>query len=168
MTVDAGAAAASMSEERKYVWDYFQLHSSQRIASFNFYITLATAILAALGAILQQGPNLPGVAAVLGALLVLFSFVFWKMDQRNSRLIKNAEAALKYFEEQSAADKTSPTIPLINVFQRDEELVRERRSRPSIFFWRNHLSYTDCFNLVFFTFGLLGLLGTVLAIVRFF
>lgn len=167
MTVDAGEAA-KMSEERKYVWDYFQLHSSQRIASFNFYITLATAILAALGAILQQSANLLGVAAVLGVVLVLFSFVFWKMDQRNTGLIKNAEAALKYFEEQATADSSSPTIPLTNLFQRDEHLVRERRSRQSIFFWRNHFSYTDCFNLVFFTFGLLGALGTVLALIRFF
>ncbi|HEY0733400.1 MAG TPA: hypothetical protein VGD69_00715 [Herpetosiphonaceae bacterium] len=166
MTVDA-SEAARLSEDRKYVWDYFQLHSSQRIASFNFYITLATAILAALGAILQQGANLLGVAAVLGVVLVLFSFVFWKMDQRNTGLIKNAEAALKYFEEQTA-DSSSPTIPIINLFQRDEHLVHERRSRPSIFFWRNHFSYTDCFNLVFFTFGLLGALGAVLAIARLF
>lgn len=168
MAVRANESEERIREERKYIWDYFQLHSSQRIASFNFYITLATALLAALGAILQPGANLPGVAAVLGVVLVLFSFVFWKMDQRNTGLIKNAEAALKYFEEQATADSASPTIPIINVFQRDEELVRERRSRPSIFFWRNHFSYTDCFNLVFFTFGLLGLLGTVLAIIRLF
>jgi hypothetical protein len=166
MTVDVSAAASNISEERKYVWDYFQLHSSQRIASFNFYITLATAILAAIGAILQQSANILGVAAVLGVVLVLFSFVFWKLDQRNKALIKNAEAALKYLEEQSAAHETSPTIPLMSLFRRDEHAIRERRARPSIFFWRNHFSYTDCFNLVFCTFGLLGLLGTAVAIIR--
>lgn len=166
MAVSANESEAWIREERKYAWDYFQLHSSQRIASFNFYITLATAILAAIGAILQQSTNLLGVAAVLGVVLVLFSFVFWKLDQRNKVLVKNAEVALKYFEEQSAADSTSPTIPLTSLFRRDEQLVRERRSRPSILFWRNHFSYSDCFNLVFFVCGLLGFLGAGLAIIR--
>jgi len=168
MAVSANESAEWLREERKYAWDYFQLHSSQRIASFNFYITLATAIVAAIGTILQQSTNLLGAAAVLGVVLVLFSFVFWKMDQRNKTLIKNAEAALKYVEEQASADATSPTIPLMSLFRRDEHAVRERKARSSIFFWRNHFSYTDCFNLVFFTFGLLGLLGTVVAIVRLF
>lgn len=166
MAVSANESVEWLGEERKYAWDYFQLHSSQRIASFNFYITLATAIVAAIGTILQQSTNLLGAAAVLGVVLVLFSFVFWKMDQRNKTLIKNAEAALKYLEEQSAAHETSPTIPLMSLFRRDEHAVRERRAHPSIFFWRNHFSYTDCFNLVFFTFGLLGVLGTIVAIIR--
>ncbi len=34
---------STADRDRKYAWDYFQLHSSQRIATFNFYITVATA-----------------------------------------------------------------------------------------------------------------------------
>lgn len=103
MAVNANESVEWLGEERKCAWDYFQLHSSQRIASFNFYITLATASVAAIGTISSKA--------------------------------------------QICA-------------------VRERRAHPSIFFWRNHFSYTDCFNLVFFTFGLLGLLGTIVAIIR--
>jgi hypothetical protein len=38
---------SSIERDRKYAWDYFSQHSSQRMSTFNFYITLALATITA-------------------------------------------------------------------------------------------------------------------------
>jgi hypothetical protein len=78
-------------------------------------------------------------------LLILFSFVFWKLDERVKLLIKNAEAALKFCEEQDS-NQTLVT----HVFRREEILTQEERTK------RWHPSYAKCFSMVFWVFALVG------------
>lgn len=148
--------------DRKYAWDYFQLHSSQRMASFNFYVTLSTALLAGASGALQPSVNLVNIALVLSIVLVTVSFVFWKLDGRNKLLIKNSEEALREIEK-GMESPNSPT-PAISLFRYDEQAVMKRRAHRSLIFWRNYYSYSDVFNLVFILFGMLGTLGIVLCI----
>jgi hypothetical protein len=65
-------------------------------------------------------------------------------------LIKNAEAALEFWEEQDAKE-----ILVTHVFRRERVLTANARSA------RMHLSYSKCFNIVFAAFALLGL-GTLI------
>jgi hypothetical protein len=86
---------------QKQAWDYFQLHSSQRLTTFNVYLGFSTATTAAIFLTFQKDYRAPIVGIILSLLLVVFSFVFWKVDSRNRELIKISEEALKYFEERS-------------------------------------------------------------------
>ena len=84
-----------MTEDyRNHAWRYFELHANQRIAVFNFFLVLSGLIAAGLAAAVQAAGLLLVVGAVLGLLLALVSFIFWKLDQRTSFLIKHAEQAL--------------------------------------------------------------------------
>jgi hypothetical protein len=85
----------------------------------------------------------------LGILLILFSFVFWKLDERVKLLIKNAEAALRFFEEQDGKE-----IAVTHVFRNEEVLTADAKAA------RLHMSYSTCFNIVFAAFAILGL-GTL-------
>ena len=152
--------------DRKYAWDYFQLHSTQRLATFNFYLTGAIAILAGVSTVLQPTIHLPVIAVVLGAALGLISFVFWKLDQRNKMLIGAAEGALKEIEKRLEMKVTPDSgLPATSLFRIDEQLVTERRRRKSALIWRNHYSYTNCFNLVFLLFGLSGFASVIVGLV---
>ena len=135
---------------QEQAWKYFDLHAGQRLTIFNFYIALSSAIAAGLAATYHAEFGHPNLRILFGFLLILFSFVFWKLDDRAKLLIKNAEAALKFFEEQDAKEITAA-----HVFRREEILTAEAKSS------RLHLSYSRCFNLVFLVFALIGL-GTVL------
>jgi hypothetical protein len=52
--------------------------------------------------LIQNDNGVPSVAIILSLLLVVFSFVFWKVDSRNRELINLSEEALEYFEEKSS------------------------------------------------------------------
>ena len=77
-----------------HAWRYFALHAQQRISVFNFFIVLSGIVATGIGAGFQAGKPMAPVVAILGALLTLFSFVFYRLDRRGSELVKLAEAAL--------------------------------------------------------------------------
>ena len=153
-----------IERDRKYAWDYFTLHSSQRIATFNFFVTLATAVLAGVGVALTGTVVVPALAIVLGLALALLAFVFWKLDQRNKMLIKNAEEALKEIERRLEADMGGPRV--FSLFTRDDEDVHELRRYRGRKAWRKYYSYSNSFNTVFLTFGIFGLVGAALGVIR--
>lgn len=156
----------SNDSSRDYAWNYFQIHASQRLTTFNFYIVISSAIATALFASFQQSYKFPYFGIFLGCLLILFAFVFWKLDGRNKFLIKQAEAALKYFEAQlqstSSAEAAEPHVA--QIFLREEYTTGIVRTRNSSLFWKRHFSYSECFNLVFLTFGMTGLLSAIVLI----
>jgi hypothetical protein len=82
----------------EHLWRFFALHAQQRVSVFNFFVVLAGVISAAIGGALQAGRPLSVVVIALGLLLPLLSFVFWRLDQRNSDLIKISERALRSAE----------------------------------------------------------------------
>lgn len=84
----------NMETIHKQAWDYFQLHSTQRLTTFNFYLVIASVLTAGLVSTFQKDFIFPIAGMALGGLLSFFSFIFWVLDRRNSQLIKNAEAAL--------------------------------------------------------------------------
>lgn len=90
---------AVTKEEREYIWNYFHMHASQRLTTFNFYIVMSTLLATGLFATLEGNTRVQPIDVVLGLLLILLSFVFYKLDRRNKVFISNAENALKYMEK---------------------------------------------------------------------
>lgn len=95
--------SADSDFDSQYVWRYFELHSAQRMTLFNYYLIISGAISTGLAATLQGSQGFSYLGVALGGLLTLFSFVFWKLDQRTSNLIKFAESILSIAEIDSKA-----------------------------------------------------------------
>jgi hypothetical protein len=77
-----------------HAWRYFALHAQQRMSVFNFFVILSGILATGIGAGLQAGKPMVPMVAILGALLALFSLVFYRLDARASELVKLAERAL--------------------------------------------------------------------------
>jgi hypothetical protein len=92
--VSEEAEKAAMS----YAWGYFAFHAQQRQTVFNFYLILIGASVAAYGGTLGKDGLHDHFKAGLGLLVVVISFLFWRLDKRNSKLVKFAEKPLKSFE----------------------------------------------------------------------
>ena len=127
------------------------------MAIFNFYIVLSSVTATTYYASFKADSDLQSARPALAFFLCFFSFIFWKLDGRNKALIKNAEAALRHFEQSESGD------PITKVFT--NELVQTDKMRNStkgwrrVYLWRWHLGYSDCFNSVFAIFFLVGLSG---------
>ena len=139
---------------RKQAWDYFAAHGAQRMTIFNFYIGLSSLTATGYFASFKTDSNLESVRTLFALLLCFFAFVFWKLDQRTKKLIKNAEDALKYFEE-------SQPHPLhARVFLLEDTQTKAHRKSfkgwNALMFWRRPLSYSQCFNRVYLAFFGIG------------
>lgn len=83
-----------------HAWKYFEIHAGQRLSMFNFFTVFAGLISAGLGATLQGADTVAYFGIFLGMLLVLISFVFWKIDERAAILVKHAEKTQEWIETQ--------------------------------------------------------------------
>jgi hypothetical protein len=150
---------------RKQAWDYFQLHASQRLTTFNFYIVLSSVITTGLVSTFQKDYKLPYAGIVLGFLLSLFSFIFWKLDSRNKELIKHAEAALRSFETKAQLEDVEGIPDEMKIFSREKYFTDKSKKNNSWWPSRRHLSYSSCFGGVFLCFGLVGIIGLITTII---
>ncbi|MCK4369162.1 MAG: hypothetical protein KAV68_05840 [Dehalococcoidales bacterium] len=147
---------------RQYIWNYFQVHAAQRLTTFNFYILISTLIATGFLIVIK---DMPILALLLSVVLILLSFVFWKLDARNKQLIRIAEAGLKYLESKDEiADKTrEPHI--LNIFSYEEAQTKELRSKKTKWIWNKVFTYSTCFNIVFIVFAVLGLFGVIFSVI---
>jgi len=151
---------------RKQAWDFFHMQAGQRLTTFNFYIAIASLLSTGLGASLKEDINLPVLGVTLGMFLVFFSFIFWKLDQRNRVLIQGAEQTLRYFEALSGLADADGRPHIAKRFTREEFDTKTKRARRTWRFWRDEYSYYECFKAVFVAFGFVGVVGAAYAILR--
>ena len=99
----------SLENARNHAWNYFALHAQQRISVFQYFISIETALITAAFLTLQYKEELenPLWPIVLGPAIIIFSFVFWKIDQRTRDLIVRAETSLKQIENEICKDLPS-------------------------------------------------------------
>ncbi|QHP79828.1 hypothetical protein EO763_07725 [Pectobacterium odoriferum] len=83
----------------EHAWKYFEIHTQQRMTVFNFYIAIIGLLAAGSGVCLQQGGKYVYFASAMGVFIIFMSFIFFKLDERVSSLIKNSEAALIKLEK---------------------------------------------------------------------
>lgn len=156
------AGEDNANQLQKRAWDYFAMHAGQRLSVFNFYVILSSLTMTTYFASFKADSNLAAARPALALLLCIFAFIFWKLDQRTKFLIKTAEAALRYFEEQDDVDEVA------KVFSREESASRsQRESGPQRMLpWRLNLSYSHCLNTLFLIFFVIGLTGLSLPVMR--
>ncbi|MHC9011988.1 RipA family octameric membrane protein [Stenotrophomonas rhizophila] len=135
-------------DDRTYAWNYFSAHASQRMAVFQFYITLVTAIFGG-GVLIAGSADSRRWSAVLFILVPFLSFIFDRLDRRTSKLIKAAEAALMDIERESSGEGS-----LRSIFIRDH--TPDRRT----YF---DFSYSRCFRLVFWVASTVGIVAACIA-----
>jgi len=107
-----------------------------------------------------------GYASPLSYLMTVFAFVFWKIDERNKELIKHGEKALKSLEKHIKIQDDGQDPQVVQLFTHEEWKASRKPRFPKAPFLSAHMSYSDCFNVVFSIFGVGGfILGSILAIV---
>jgi hypothetical protein len=145
------------SEVRNHCWNYFALHAQQRMSAFQFFITLETGIIGAGLFILQSKSQFANSywAVMLGPLIIILAFVFWKIDQRTKDLIKNAEHSLKEIESYFLS---TTTIVKNLPFCMDSQNSNSISAFPLI---PGRLTYTKSFGTVFAACGIFGALFTL-------
>lgn len=141
---------------RDHSWNYFALHAQQRISVFQYFITIETALMTAAIISIQYKNDLnnPKWAIFLGPMIILFSFVFWKIDQRTRDLIQRAECSLREIEE---FIKKSCRTPLTLPFTEDPQ------NNPKVSFYAfpllpGRLSYSQSFGVIYLTCAAFGLI----------
>lgn len=153
------------SELRTYAWNYFSLHATQRLTTFNFYLIISTLLLAGLAAAYKQEYGSRAITMVVGLLIAIVSVVFYKLDIRNRMLISNAERALRYLDDRMGLEDNGEVPHELKLVARDDYDARlaEETQKGKCTFWPSqlHLPYSRCFNLLFFTFGAVGLTSAV-------
>src|SRR2546427_510006 len=82
---------------RSYAWSYFAYHAEQRMKTLNFFLLGAGLFAGGICTLLRDGSNSLGVF-VLGVMLSSLSFIFWRLDQRNTKLVEYAKDAIKYLD----------------------------------------------------------------------
>lgn len=129
----------------EHAWRYFQLHAQQRMTVFNFYLIITGLIAAGLGACVVQGGKLVVIGGGLGLFLSFITFIFWKLDQRVSIMIKKSEDAIVSLEKILA-------IPEASLFSGDLEPPTKRG-----FSITSPWTYGRSFRVSFLIVGLVGL-----------
>ena len=154
----------TLKEQREYAWEYFKVHAQQRMAIFNFFVVFSSLVTVGLAGTYQKEIKAYLVGAVLGFLLMLISFVFCKLDKRVGFLIKHAESALKWIECKFPLEECEDGAHVLQLFVLEETRTRSERKMPWYTPWQWHLTYSNCFGLAFWVFGLIGLVGTVVSL----
>ncbi|WP_075607028.1 MULTISPECIES: hypothetical protein [Enterobacteriaceae] len=139
------------SRASEHIWKYFELHAQQRMTVFNFYIAITGLLAAGIGVTLQQGGKYVLFTSLMGVFVVFISFIFWKLDQRVSILIKNAEIALQDLECQFSNEKL-------------RIITKDNSSNLLNLGIRSSWTYGKCFRI---SFVIVGLMGVLLAIMPF-
>jgi hypothetical protein len=139
-----------------HAWKYFNVHATQRMSVFNFYLIFVGLLTAGMVKTFDQGFPFPWFGCVLGGSLILMSFIFWRFDERTRFLIQRGEDALKVLER--SLQSPDETIHPLQIFLSETAMTSSNRR----WFWPT--TYTHCLRLTFGTFALLGLVGSLLAL----
>ena len=143
------SADTVVPQAREHAWKYFELHANQRIAVFNFFLVLS----AGMAATLQGSQRFALLGVGLGVLLVVVAFVFWKLDQRVSFLVKHAESALAQIE----GAFPDPSLQLFH-----QEPSKTAAAKDASGLWGRLWTYGQVFRLLFWAMALFGIVGAVL------
>jgi hypothetical protein len=142
----------------EHAWSYFTLHATHRISLFNFFLVLSSLVLAGLATTIQSTGHMPILGILLGFLLVMVAFVFWKLDQRVSFLIKRSELAIAELEQSMPNER-------IRLFLDEPKETGIAISAGN--FWQRHWTYGKSFRFVFLMMALIGLSASALSFLRY-
>lgn len=128
---DATAATSAESEAMKHAWDWFSVHSAQRMQGINFFLVSIGFVMAGYGVAFTGGNFV--VAVTAGILGVGLTYTFWMLDRRTRQLVKASETPLRIVEASIARRSGVDSIRIV-------EAVEDAPKR--------HLTYTQAFNVL--------------------
>jgi len=146
----------SSDQAVEHAWKYFELHSNQRTTLFNYFLFIMAGLGTAIGVILQAHTKFSYVGIFLSCFVTLVSYLFWKLDQRTSFLIKQSEQIFKNLERNSSVD--------IGIFCNEESNLDKMNLNKNWF--TSVLTYGSIFRFTFLTTGLIGIFGIVFFLLR--
>jgi hypothetical protein len=138
---------------RNYAWGYFSYHADQRMKTFNFFLVAAGLFAGGITTLLRDGGD-PRWVCPLGIVLSLLSLIFWKLDQRNRQLVRNAEAAIKHLDSLHELPYQDGAPHVLHIFERDDHFSERAKMFPVS---EGRFSYSKCLVLLFGLFTVLGL-----------
>lgn len=142
--------------DQLHAWRYFELHAKQRMAVFNFFLVLSGLILAGLSSTFDASSDKNMFGIALAILLILVSFIFWKLDQRTSFLIKHAEKALATSEADLNGDRAK-------LFATEPDETEKNKSGN---WWQRHWTFGELFRTVFIAMGAIGIFFLLIFFLR--
>jgi hypothetical protein len=102
-------------EAREYAWNWFDLHSAQRMQTFNFFLVATAFLIAAYASLLEKHR-----AAAVGVALVGAWVAFWfnRLDCRTRQLVKAGERALVVSETRLAEYANLPHVKILEAVEK--------------------------------------------------
>ena len=121
--------------------NWFQIHADQRMKLMHFYVILLAGSLALLGTTIKD-KNFT-VEFIVGATLVIITYIFKNLDRRTAALVKDAERALAELDKRFATELELEAIELVAAAEKGKGALSYRQSF-------NHLFLLGCTIGVFF------------------
>jgi flagellar motor protein MotB len=141
-------------EDRTHAWQYFTTHAEQRLKTFHFFLIIMTLLVGTIFTLVKL--NHTFFIIIISFLMSFFSFIFWKLDQRNRELIDHAQNILKKLEKKS----------MVQLFTEEAKNTNKKRDENDHLVWfKQHFTYSDSFRWVFRLFGIGGVLIAVLTLI---
>lgn len=81
---------------RQYAWNWFEYHAAQRQSVFRFFLIMTAFV--STGYVTAIVKEFYSISTILAILLVVISFLFWRLDSRSIHLVKIAEYYLEIEE----------------------------------------------------------------------
>ena len=97
-----------------HAWNWFALHSAQRMQTFRFFLVGTAFLGAAYGSLLEEHRYAAVAVALVGAWL---SFWFNRLDTRTSELIKASERVLKTAQARLADQSGVPDLNIVEMVE---------------------------------------------------
>lgn len=149
-----------MDKELEHLWKYFEIHSNQRMSLINYYFFISVAMLTGLGVILQStDKNFSILGGFISILIILTSFIFWKLDQRTSYLIKFVE------ERMSEYETTNIVNSKLRVFSQEDFSQQLNNIQKNIF--TKNYTYGSMYRFLFSIMAINGLVGLILSVLKY-
>ena len=143
-------------------WKYFQQHAQQRLSYFNFFVVFAALMTTGLLTTFQEKYDAHFIGIVIGLMLSLISFIFWKIDERNKFLTKHGENALKELEKHYYFKNKYDNLDKLKIFTTEAISTNElKENHKNIIFFRKQISHSKAFNIIFLVFFIIGLIGAI-------
>ena len=155
MTNDNSIDKTELQFESDRLWQYFEYHAKQRTEIFKFYVILSSLIISG-SLTLLSGVKFKDLytcnvvtqdkiihlylaaTTILGLILMIFSWIFYKLDQRNFTMIDQSRKAM--IELERSKDIKNKIFTSVDKITKDT----------------HPYTFSKCFNAIFVIFGLLG------------
>ncbi len=131
------------------LWNYFQIHSQQRMSIFNFYIVITIAMFSSFGFFLSEHVYIFG--CLISILIIAVNFSFFKLDERTSFMLKEVEEKLREWELNNIDEA-------YRIFNDEEINFKACRSRSTYYIdFEKNYTYGEIFRFTFRVFTYLSI-----------